>query len=211
MRIAAFSDTHGHHKEVLIPPADVLVFAGDFMTTGYSWRELTEFSSWFCSQPHKHKVWIAGNHDRLVEALEGHAVGYFRRATYLHDSTTVIDGRPFYGSPYTPWFNDWAFNVQPDHIKRVWDRIPMETSVLITHGPPLGQMDSFYDHGLKKIVHAGDPELHAAVRRVKPRIHIFGHIHAGYGEDIVGPTRSYNVAICNEAYVPTNDVTVIDI
>jgi len=99
-------------------------------------------------------------------------------------------------------------------MHRHWDLIPESTDVLITHGPPKGIRDGFHipNSGTQ---HLGDQQLLEAIYRVKPRVHIFGHIHAGYGK-WVEPTSSlgtscYNVAVCNESYKVANPCTVIDI
>jgi len=90
----------------------------------------------------------------------------------------IIEGVKFYGSPWQPRFFDWAFNLdRGEEIKKKWDLIPMDTDVLITHGPPYGILD--LTHEGEKV---GCEELMKAVLRVQPKIHIFGHIHEAYGE-----------------------------
>ncbi|WP_432756557.1 hypothetical protein [Alloacidobacterium dinghuense] len=37
------------------------------------------------------------------------------------------------------------------------------------------------DTGSGSNIHQGDPELLEAINRVRPRLHLFGHIHPGYG------------------------------
>ncbi len=110
--------------------------------------------------------------------------------SYLQDSSTVIvppapnsastsPGIKVYGAPWQPAFGNWAFNLLPgSELKEKWDLIPDSTDVLITHGPPRTILD---------VTEAGDYTGCALLRevitgRVKPRLHIFGHIHEGYGE-----------------------------
>ena len=81
----------------------------------------------------------------------------------------------FYGSPQQPAFFDWAFNVErgPAKIGKFGERIPADTDVLVTHGPPLGRGD-LCSSGLR----AGCVDLLQHVQqRVKPKLHVFGHIH----------------------------------
>lgn len=235
MKIVALSDTHAEHRHVTVPDGDVLVFAGDLMTCGRRFAEVVSFCQWFKSQPHKYKILVAGNHDRLFESQLPMCRGEMGATVrYLQDSGTEIDGIKFWGSPYQPWFMDWAFNVhRGEQIKRHWDLIPADTDVLITHGPAYGVLDQMTPEGLtsswgsKLIIppseHLGCEELRTAVDRVNPKVHIFGHIHGSHGSQGYTdweacrlmmprtPTRYFNVAICDEQYNPTNPVTVIEV
>lgn len=213
MRLVALSDVHGLWSKVQVPDGDVLIFAGDFMTTGYKYGEIFKFGEWFSKHPHKHKIWIAGNHDRLIEKWPEIANGWFKGCIYLENTSATIDGVKFYGSPVTPEFNNWAFNISPTKIQAYWDKIPLDTNVLITHGPPLGTLDGFQDLLLSTdTFHVGCPRLREAVLRVKPGVHIFGHVHCGYGVKwIADDTRAFNVAICDEDYRVKNPCTVIDL
>lgn len=216
MKIVAFSDTHNHHRDVTLPDGDVLVFAGDLMTCGRKFNEVVSFSDWFMSQPHKHKILVAGNHDRLFETQRPLCVGEFHNrgsVYYLQDSSITIDGVKFWGSPVQPWFYNWAFNVQrgPD-IKKYWDRIPQDTDVLITHGPPYGILDQTIGWGGE---HVGCEELWKTVHdRLSLKAHIFGHIHNGYGVETKPYSKMvsfHNVSICDEEYRRANEPQVIEL
>lgn len=210
MRIVALSDTHAHHGRVTVPDGDVFVFAGDLMTCGRRWEEVVSFGQWFSSQPHQHKILVAGNHDRLFESRLGVCLSEFSNVTYLQDSRTEIEGVKFWGSPYQPEFYNWAFNVRRGQaIKKHWDLIPQDTDVLITHGPPYGILDQMAPGGQWGTDHLGCEELSKQFARISPRVHIFGHIHGSYGVYKDG-ISFYNVAICDEEYRPVNPVTVID-
>jgi Icc-related predicted phosphoesterase len=225
VKIVAFSDTHSHHRDVTVPDGDVLVFAGDFMTCGRRYAEVVSFADWFMKQPHKHKVLVVGNHDRLFESQFPMCLGEFRNrgnVSYLHDSGTTIDGVKFWGSPVQPWFCDWAFNVHRGApIKKHWDKIPTDTDVLITHGPPWGILDQSVPDGqtsswgsqliIHPSEHLGCEELAIAVNRVKPVVNIFGHIHGSYGKVLKDGTWYHNVAICDEQYNPVNEPHVIEL
>jgi len=131
-----------------------------------------------------------------------------RGITYLQDSGCEIEGVKFWGSPWQPWFFDWAFNLERgEQLRRKWALIPDDTDVLITHGPPAGILDLCPDG---RRVGCGD--LRLRVEQIEPMAHIFGHIHhsAGQVEPLVGRrTRFINAAICDESYLPTNPVQVI--
>jgi Icc-related predicted phosphoesterase len=209
MRICAISDTHGSHRKLPpLPKGDVLIHAGDFMLSGRDPREISDFSDWFCEQPFEHIIVVAGNHDWAFEKTPHAAEHLLLGANYLRDSGITLDGISFYGSPVQPWFFDWAFNVpRGAAIKKHWDKIPEGLDILITHGPAHGILDQTHPKG----EHLGCEELSLAIARTLPRIHIFGHIHGGYGEHYGDDTRSFNVAVMNEAYRVVNPPTVFEI
>jgi Icc-related predicted phosphoesterase len=210
LTIAAFSDTHTHHRSVSLPDADVLMFAGDLMGSGYRHSEVRDFAEWFLSQPHKHKVLVAGNHDRLFEAQLPWCLEQFSyNVHYLQNNDVTIEGFKFWGSPVQPWFYDWSFNVHRGApIKKYWDMIPTDTDVLITHGPPKDILDEINGENV------GCDDLMQAIEKIRPKVHIFGHIHDGYGHTNrygANGTEFYNAAICDESYQPTNKPWLIEV
>jgi Icc-related predicted phosphoesterase len=211
MKIACFSDTHGLHRRVKVPDADLLIYAGDFMTDGYDLREVKDFGEWLSSQPHKYKVWIAGNHDRAIERDCYLAMEHFVGCYYLENSGINIEGLKLYGSPVQPEFCNWSFNVpRGPEIRKYWDMIPLDTDILVTHGPPMGYLDTSHPtNPVYKNNHLGCRDLADKVREVKPKLHIFGHIHGGYGKLETSNATFLNVSICDEAYRAVNPVTVI--
>lgn len=182
MRIGFFSDTHGLHDRLKnIEKCDVLVFCGDLMTSGYSRYEAKAFLTWFSQQKSDHKIVVAGNHDRIFESdnigMTQQIRQEFPNLTYLENSQVVINGIKFYGSPITPTFYNWAFMAnRGEKIKKYWDQIPLDTDVLITHGPPHKILDRAIN-GFE----CGCEELRKKVLEIRPKIHAFGHIHEGRG------------------------------
>lgn len=82
-----------------------------------------------------------------------------------------------YGAPWQPEFFNWGFNLPlGPQLKEKWDMIPDDTDILITHGPPLTILDQVNHMN----VGCGDL-LEAVQARVRPRLHVFGHIHETYG------------------------------
>jgi predicted phosphohydrolase len=178
MRIVAVADTHTFHADLgELPPGDVFVHAGD-LCRGGRLNELRMAAAWVRSLPHRHKVVVAGNHDWCFvrEPAEARAA-LGESVIYLEDSEVVLDGVRFWGSPWQPEFNGWAFNLpRGEALARKWALIPAGIDVLITHGPPRGVGDWSGD-----MVRAGCEDLSAAVRRVRPLLHLFGHIHQDGG------------------------------
>lgn len=206
MRLVLLSDTHRMHDRIVIPPGDILVHAGDFC--GHGTREQARaFAAFLHALPHRHKVVIAGNHDRCLELEPALGRELFAKCHYLFDSGVEIEGLRFWGSPWQPWFLDWAFNLQRGPALRAkWDLIPAGIDVLVTHGPPRGILDRTYSGEC-----VGCDDLLAAVHRVRPKLHVFGHIHEGYGEHEEAGTRFVNASICTLSYAPTNPPIVVDL
>lgn len=206
LRLVLLSDTHGLHDQIVVPDGDILIHAGDLTSRGKTY-ELESFADWCRKLPHRHKVIIGGNHDFCLENNAWEARTKLHGLTYLEDSGCEIGGLKFWGSPQTPRFFDWAFNVdRGPQIRRYWDRIPAETDVLITHGPPLGRGDL-----TKAGERAGCADLLAAIQRIQPRLHVAGHIHEGYSQSREGATLCVNASICTLAYRPTNQPVVLDL
>ncbi|HVJ83249.1 MAG TPA: metallophosphatase domain-containing protein [Planctomycetia bacterium] len=188
LTIAALSDTHGGHEEAIVPEADVLVHAGDFLTVGVL-DDAVRFGKWLARQPHRYKVVIAGNHDAAFQHQPEEARAALGDAIYLQDSAVTIEGFRFYGSPWTPKFLSWSFMLpRGPELAAKWAQIPDETDVLITHGPPRGILDRIYSGR-----HEGCDFLAARIREVRPQLHFFGHIHESAGETMLGETRHANV------------------
>jgi Icc-related predicted phosphoesterase len=179
MRIVCISDTHGFHRKLDVPDAEILIHAGDFMTHGRAIVEIDDFNTWLANLPHKHKIVVAGNHDKLFEAEPKLARSRLSAAIYLEQSAVTLDSIHFWGCPVTPVLPHMAFAVARGQAGKYWDKMPAETDVLITHGPPFGIFD-------KEDIcseHMGCMQLNKAVQRVRPRLHIFGHIHGGRGRE----------------------------
>jgi Icc-related predicted phosphoesterase len=219
MKIIAISDTHGSHWDVKVPKGDCLIHCGDFSSHGRL-PDTMDFLRWFNSQPHKRKIFCAGNHDWLMEQ----DINFYRiikmefpDLTYLQDEAVEVEGLKFYGSPQTPRFFNWAFNRDRGaDIKRYWDKIPTDTDVLITHGPPYGICDEAYRVGFNTTEHVGCKNLLDAIKRVKPKIWMGGHIHYSYGigniiHDDGTRTVCYNCSVLNEDYAVANTPHIINI
>src|SRR5271163_4573614 len=104
MKIVAFSDTHTFPRDVKVPDGDVLVFAGDFMGSGYKHHEVKDFGEWFSSVGNfKYRILVAGNHDRMVESNRLYCLEKFSKdVIYLENQEVILDGIQFYGSPVQP-------------------------------------------------------------------------------------------------------------
>ncbi|KAF9255844.1 Metallo-dependent phosphatase [Marasmius fiardii PR-910] len=225
-RFVCISDTHSHTFPV--PEGDVLLHGGDLTNTG-TVNDFEKTMEWICRLPHRVKVLIGGNHDLtlhtrwyddnwdrwhyrigkqdikpIMELLKGPKAKN-AGVIYLEDEATTFQakegGRSWsvYGSPWSPWFFDWAFNYQREEGKRLVSKFP-KTDILLTHGPPHGIFDRTSGGD-----YAGCTDLRNCLPFLRPRIHVFGHIHEAHG----GYTHSWkeNNSKCPEVQ---NDDTVLE-
>jgi len=170
---------------------DLVVHSGDcsnYRDVIRNEQEVRTFLAWYKDVPVKHKIYVAGNHDTSIERNrvtpgDFHSEGII----YLENAATIIDGVKFWGSPHTPTFGEWAFMKKRETIGKVWDTIPEDTDVLITHGPPKGVRDLSHDRN-GKLEFCGDGALMRKCFKMKDQLNyvMFGHIHDSPGCDNQG-------------------------
>jgi predicted phosphohydrolase len=223
IRIVCISNTHNTRPD--LPPGDILIHAGDLTENG-SFDEIQAQLTWLCSQPHRHKLLVAGNHDVLLD--EAFLAKYPERkygqtktmhdldwgnVHYLRDSSKTlhfaVDGQQADLTPSnanarglivygSPWTPQYGVSAfQHRRDQDVWaNKIPSNTDIIIAHGPPRLHLDT------RDFYRAGCPFLSQEIARVRPRLVVFGHIHVSYGrEDVVldGARRAYEDILNNEA------------
>jgi predicted phosphodiesterase len=219
MKFVCISDTHLNHPNLNDYPADVILYCGDSTLSG-TLKEVLQFLEWFKSLNYAFKIMIPGNHDFLFQdnfdlckilciergiiCLNNSITWVPRKIENINQEkfdpyTTPIGApRPFkiWGSPITPYYGGWAFNkYRGDQIKKYWDLIPDDLDILITHGPPakvgnLGVVVKGEDVGCE--------DLKNTVLIKKPKYHIFGHIHEGYGIYVDDNTTYINCALLDK-------------
>lgn len=189
VRLVCVADTHLYEGSLPpVPDGDVLIHAGDLLRAGQL-VELEQAIEWLGSLPHPHKIVIAGNHDWCFARTPGPARAMLGpRIVYLQDSEVTVDGVRIWGSPWQPKFFNWAFNLpRGEALAAKWALVPAGVDVLITHGPPRGYGDRVQDDSL------GCDDLLRALDRIRPALHLFGHIHEDGGLWQHGPTTIANV------------------
>ena len=235
-RFVCISDTHGKHRGVAVPQGDVLIHAGDFTNTGEE-AQVLDFANWLVEEKQKggfsHVVVIAGNHDVTFQEQYYQEIGRERfhsflkkvydpkrirailtqdfreKITYIEDELlTLPNGIRIWGSPWQPEFCGWAFNLpRGSECRRVWKRIPEDVDVLVTHGPPLGRGDLCTGGN-----RAGCVDLLEEIQtRIKPRVHVAGHVHEGFGVSYDGITSYVNASTCTFSYKSVNPAIVFDL
>lgn len=203
MKIIAFSDTHGMHKQLPPPPdladTDIMIFAGD--CGGETKKRYKSFIKWY-SKFECFKTMIFGNHELWCERNIDEAIEIAQAADIdvMHEGSIFIgegDGIYMWGSPYTPPFCDWAFG---DCYR--WSKIPDQVDIVVTHGPQFGTLDrTAWDQN------AGCPRLKERLEQIDYSLHIHGHIHEARGRS----GRHHNVSCADREYELYSDPwTVIE-
>lgn len=196
--IVMISDTHTMHREIEVPPGGLFIHAGDFTMDSRSAEALTDFNDWLGELPHAFRVVVPGNHDVALQDPARRQL--ITNAKLLVNEGVEIMGLKIWGSPATPLLRE-AVGV-PSERDRIdlYSRIPNDTDILITHGPPYGVLDQA--PGSEE--HQGCRQLLAAVRRVQPMMHVFGHVHGGYGTFNTPETLFVNAALPGRGYDLSN-------
>ena len=189
-RIVCISDTHELHHQLNLPDGDILIHCGDILFANYtnysekkSIQKIIKFNEWLGTLPHKHKIIVAGNHDYCFEQIGQESVRkLLTNATYLinerinikfGDKEIKLFCSP-YSIPNSKFSTNRAFQCERDEIgKKVWNKIPDDIDVLVTHHMPDGYLGT--DKGcveLLKIIKE---------RCLNMKYHVFGHWHGTYG------------------------------
>lgn len=209
MKIVFISDTHGQHRKLKnLPKADLIIHGGDVSKLGKA-HEVEDFIHWFLRLDYAHKIFIAGNHDFYFEDYSPDFIQkkLTSNCHYLCNSGVEIEGVKIWGSPITPTFFNWAFNEDRGKaIEKYWNMIPVDTDILLTHGPVKGMLDRTISD-----INAGCEDLLNTVKKVKPKFHLFGHIHEAYGKEKVKETTFVNGSLLNEKYELVNSPVEIDL
>lgn len=201
MKITFISDTHSLHHLLNIQGGDILIHAGDISLRGQE-HEILDFLDWFQEQPYRYKIFVAGNHDWFFEKKTAQFISSIipKDVFYLNDSGICIEGLNIWGSPIQPTFFDWAFNrKRGNEIDKHWQLIPNNTDILITHGPPFGILDK-----TTRGEAVGCEMLLKKVQEIQPKVHVFGHIHEGYGSIEKENTIFINASVLNVRYEKRN-------
>lgn len=209
MKIVAISDTHGLHRQLELPEADMLIHCGDITMRG-EWNIYNDFLNWIQDQKvkYKHIIVICGNHDhfhqQFVSMLNSTGV------IYLENWSKVIEGIKFYGCPNVSNLQRWAFDDSRDPT--CWERIPDDVEVLVCHSPPLNILDEVWHYGSKKLL---DRVNILAEKQLK--VMVFGHCHDDGGKQMIYTNKSgrdvkfVNAASCDVNYKATNPPMLFEV
>ena len=201
MRILHISDTHGFHRQIInFPKADIIIHSGDVSWTGSS-SEVVDFIEWFSKLDYRYKIFIGGNHDFSLDGKDWEIIQRFLpdNCFYLYNSGVTIAGVKLWGIPF------FISNDLKGDSLEVCAQIPLDTDILITHRPPIGILDS------SDCISYGCTDLFEAVSFIRPKYHLFGHIHDSYGIEKSEYTTFINASLVDENYRLVNKPFVFDI
>jgi Icc-related predicted phosphoesterase len=204
VRVVCISDTHELHRELAVPDGDLLIHAGDFTFWNHA-SKIQDFNEWLGELPHRYKVVIPGNHDRAFNQ-DPRFRALITNGVLLINESVRLCGLNIWGSPVT--CDDAAYgHTKREERARLYASIPKDTHILITHGPPYGILDR--EPGTYR--RQGCTELRQALLTLPPRLHVFGHVHAGYGTFANETTQFVNAALLGWAGDLENLPIVMDI
>ena len=208
MRLVVVGDTHGMHEELGTLEGDVLVHCGDFCD-GFREdpRDIANVDSWFERQRFELILCVGGNHDFGAQRRVDCGEPVFQHAVWLLDQAYVHRGVKFYGSPWLPHLQAWAFYQSAENLCAKWALIPDDTDVLVTHTPPFGILDQ----PRSRNINCGCPHLLERVEVVKPRFHLFGHNHASAGVQENHSTKFVNASVVDSSVSVVHSPVTLDI
>lgn len=235
MRITVISDTHGRHLELddkHFPGGDLLIHAGDFLKFGTYKMELKSFCQWYdLFDNYINNIFVAGNHDLYIVNEKDDSkkvINNHKWIEYLQDDWFIYSDKygeavKIWGSPWTPKMEGESVFTPPrdsEDIKKKWNNIPNDVDLLLTHSPPYGILDNLIYHD-EDMGHLGCKFLLNRVKEIKPKIHIFGHIHGENEYYFDGNTHYINAALMDDKFfwckkpitfdwnIDTNEITFL--
>ncbi len=213
MIIDCISDLHGAFPE--LQGGDLLIVAGD-LTARDTTEEALDFIYWLAEQDYKEKIVIAGNHDTFLineEAWFINELEKISKSRYLFDSGTEFEGLKIWGSPWTKTFPNMnpqckAFTVDTEEELAIkFSLIPDDTDILITHSPAYNVFDM-----IESGKGVGSKSLLSIILKIKPKIHVCGHIHENGGQFMECTNTTFvNSSHVNERYQPVNKPVRIEL
>ena len=213
MIIDCIADLHGFYPK--LHGGDLLIVAGD-LTSRDEPEQHIEFSEWLDVQAYEKKIVIAGNHDNHIDP---DSIECLRGCYYLEDSKAKFCDFKIWGSPWTlkfPGMNPACMTFTCDteeELAKKWEMIPDDTDILITHSPAWGMKDG--ECAEQRLGSTSLLQRHVRTPLFNHmKLHVFGHIHEGYGKyDIRKAQRELgdkegcvyvNASHVNKYYKPVN-------
>ena len=178
------------------------------------------FKPWCESLPCDKVIFIAGNHDLHFGNLDFMYTQFpkDKKVTYLFHKSYVYTSRSgkeysIFGTPYCKLFGNWAYMAMDDVLDKLYQDIPENLDILLTHDQPFGWGDILFDDVIWNTGdHIGNKPLAKAIVEKKPRFQFNGHLHSCDHNLIeIGETKHYNVSLKNEKYEPVYDPLVVEV
>ena len=208
--ICAISDLHG--TLIDIEPCDLVLICGDIVPLNiqsnskktYKWFQ-TVFKEWADNLPCNKVLFVAGNHDL---GLEHHQERYEKlfpednKVTYLCNTSYDYKGIKIFGTPYCKQFGHWPFMKDDNTLTKLFEEIPYNLDILISHDAPYGYTDVCLQQldWISKD-HLGNMPLRNAIIEKKPKVVFHGHLHSANHEfELLENSKVVNCSIVDEQY-----------
>ena len=200
-----------------IEPCDLVLICGDIvpldiqsnMPLSEEWF-YTTFIPWCNNLPCKKVLFIAGNHDWILQRHPHRIREMLKeepKITYLDCEIFEYNGKVIYGTPMCKPFGRWAFMPSYDEQDKKYARhlkIIGNIDIIMSHDAPYGvsdvllQKDCWWADGS----HIGNHSLKTFIENAKPTICLHGHLHStNHDKEMLGDTEVYNVSLLNEDYI----------
>jgi hypothetical protein len=211
VRVVAISDTHERHKLLSLPKGDVLLHCGDalMLNSGYrrqvSINKLHDFNRWLSTTHFKERVFIAGNHDQIIETLgKERTKKILSHCHFLeHEHVTLDCGLTIFGTPCsianTHRSANRAFQYSTKIVENIFKKVSPKIDILMTHGP----------------LHSLPPAQCFLKSNPTIPFSFCGHVHEEHGSTIYnGNHINVNASIManvKNKFSPSNPPIVLDI
>lgn len=209
IKICAIADSHRQHRNIKIPKCDIFIFAGDAEID--SLLALHDFNEWLGTiDVNITRIIIMGNHDTKAEHIgKDWCKQLFTNGIYLENDGIEIAGLKIWGSPWTPLFMSWGYMYprQSLEAKKIWEQIPENLDILMTHGMPY----QILDHSNYQNKSVGCEVLQREVFKKRPKYYFGGHLHESHGHIEKGGIKFYNVSILDGEYKLVYKPTILEI
>jgi Icc-related predicted phosphoesterase len=214
-RVVVTADFHGRTPPV-IPECDLCIIAGDIAPGEFGKLTREALNGWISETKRSagcDVIAVAGNHDFDPQLLKG--LGWW----YLEDEAINLRGLKIWGSPWSPTFGNWAFMRDDSGLAAVWEQIPTEVDIIISHGPVFGYGDYVRNsYSRNNGEHVGSVTLRNRLTYTRfPNLKLVacGHIHEGYGSYVCSNQLNtfdiINGAWVDADYEPGQAPIVIDL
>ena len=208
MRLTVISDTHDLHEKITIQKTDVLIHCGDATNYGHT-QDIKRFLRWFAEQPTRYRIYVPGNHDFATQRETSKWIEEAKRLNIdlLADRAITIEGRVFYGTPWSPTYGNWAWMAYETSLSYRYLEIPDTTEFLISHTPPRDCVD-LVDRGER----VGSIALKDRILTLPSLKYVFcGHIHEAAGAAFIGDIGVYNCTMVNRSHRIVYQPRVFDV
>jgi DNA repair exonuclease SbcCD nuclease subunit len=230
IRLVIISDTHELHEHMRIPHGDVLVHAGDILFAdrfAFRWLSnyrLRNFFKWINSQPHLHKVVIAGNHDKQIQNLGAAAVKKLavpaiyaeNEVIVLHVPTAAPKSEDSLRAAYSPTqelrilASPWSVANSHRSPNLAFQSASLSAAIVskaTSGGNSEGSASEQHHQQHMRpdifLCHQGSCciELARLIQVIQPRVcHIGGHVHEGHGVTTIEGVPSINGSMMTGTY-----------